>query len=140
MRLTKGVVRNSELATEAAKSFFKECHEKKWINWDVKKVLDDNYLMISDHGLPVSILIYCNFGHYFQITGAWTNPHYRRLRIYTKLWNKLVDLAKEKKLRRIDSGYHIANTVSEAMQIAQGRVVRKGWNPEFNSTTYEIRT
>nr|CAB4128088.1 NAT_SF domain containing protein [uncultured Caudovirales phage] len=52
-----------------------------------------------------------------------TEPDAKRQGHYRALWDRLVQIAQERKLSNIESGYVVTNTESEAMHKALGRPV-----------------
>lgn len=85
---------------------------------------DTNALYLEDDGQVVAILVWSvqEWKQSAYVDFGYVLPGRRGQGLYTKLWNALIDEAKERKLRTIGSGTHVKNTAMQAIAAKQGRV------------------
>lgn len=139
MRIYKGQLGNNKKAFKAAKIWFEEMKEKKWMANPTFRGYHD-YFVIYNNGEVVSILLYeiWYFRNHAEITGAWTHPEYRRKHLYSMLFEKLVEKCKEDGVGEIMSGCHKENEISITMQRNQGREIMESFRPDYYRTRFVI--
>lgn len=76
-------------------------------------------------GEPVGCIIFQDYtwSNEFWITISYVVPKHRRQKIHTKMFGKLVEVAKERKISCISSVFGLNNEASKRAQLSQGRYI-----------------
>lgn len=78
-------------------------------------------IVMLDGDRPVSILVWTDSNGLCHICHGWTDPEYRRLGLYTRLYSALKEKAKEKGFKKISGGIAPSNHKMLEAAARQGR-------------------
>lgn len=126
MKRVEGLIRDNTSIIQAYNNFFAGMYEKDWLSTNrLDAELIQRFIAYEVDSEIVSFLAYEGYqlSGKLEIIGAWTHPDYRRQGLYSKLFDRLKQLGKKNRYSYIRSGYHKANTISQAMQEKQGRTI-----------------
>lgn len=138
MRMTTGTLINSPAVHRAYDRFMDWLVEKRYFPYPLNAHRGHRYVAMWDNGEVISILCYtiCEWDNSAEIRAAWTHEDYRRLGLYSKLFDKLVEIGNRKGLRSIDSGYNSDNVVSANMQKKRGSVITERYGKDIATSYY----
>lgn len=138
MRMTTGTVIKNPHVLRSYDSFMDWLVEKGYFPYQLRARTGHKYVAMWDNGIIVSLLVYtvCEWDNNAEIRAAWTHDSYRRLGLYSKLFDKLVDIGKKQNWVSIDSGYNKDNEISAKMQMKRGSVITETFGRDIATSYY----
>lgn len=138
MRITTGTVIKNKTVHTAYDRFMDWLVYKGYFPYRINANIGYYYVVAWDKGAVVSLLsyTYASWDETFEIRAAWTHEDYRRMGLYSKLFNKLVEIGKSRNIVSINSGYNADNLISAEMQKKRGSVITETYGKDIATAYY----
>ncbi len=143
MRIVSGQISDlnwyTESVKEAVRVWLIDMKEKDYLPNSYYISEYAHYLALVEKNLVVSFVAFEKYSvsKFMVINAAWTHECYRRLGLYTRIWNALCDRGRKEKFDYIRSGYNKKNSISAQMQLKQGRRIINE-SEDFFRTRYDL--